>query len=515
SDEALTNAVNKIRKAFSDDRQNPRIIETIPKKGYRLIAPVVKEILDEAPAFKEVIHNRPESAQSVVQTSQEQPLLRSRLVGWFGGVLVLVITLATGILLYNQKPDQQSVKNESKQSTSSQTDSIPSIMVLPFRNIGDNKEDDYFIDGMTEDIITDLSKFSNMLVIAGQTALSFKNRDISPLDAGRELDTDYILDGSMRRASTDLRINAQLISVNNGTQLWAERYDRKIENIFVIQDEITSRIVEALAIRLTSQEKEALREVTRIDFQAYDRFQKGQRSYNRRTQEGVAEAIAAYLEAIQLDPTFARAFGAYAIALAMQYRMGWTDAPTETLNRALEMANKAVSIDNSIPQVYWALGYVQLRRKAFEKATRAVEQAIRIAPNYADGYALLAVINNIQGNAEKAIKNVKKGMQINPYYSFEYPYNLGRAYYLSGKYQEAIDYLSKALEMNETVFSPRLYLIASYIKQGLVDDAEWEAEQLMTQNPNMTISQIRRIHPDKEELLNTLLNDLRKAGLPE
>ncbi|TNG03172.1 MAG: hypothetical protein EP297_00530 [Gammaproteobacteria bacterium] len=466
-----------------------------------------------------------EFAQSPQPIGMDRLLPRSRLIGWVSTAMVLAVFLATGMLLYDHKPDQQILNNDSfkSQTTKSKPSqlvnkhahSIPSILVFPFRNIGDNKEDDYFIDGMTEDIITDLSKLSSLLVIASQTSMSLKNRGISALEAGHELGTNYILDGSIRRLGSDLRINIQLIDVSNGAPLWAERYDKKLDNIFIILEEITNHIVEALALQLTLHEKKTFREVPEVDFEAYDMFLKGQRNYNRRTKESVAEAIAAYLEAIRLDPTFARAYGAYAVALAMQYRMGWTDAPNETLNRALEMAEKAVSIDSSIPQVHWALSYVNLRRKEYEKATKAVKEAISIAPNYADAHALLAVISNIQGNTEEAIKNIKKGMQINPYYSFEYPYNLGRAYYLSGDHPEAIVYLSKALEMNGTVFTPRLYLIASYIKQGFFDEAEWEVEQLLTQNPDMTISKIRLIHPDKKELLDALLDDLRTAGLPE
>ena len=513
SDEALSNAVNKIRKAFKDDRQNPRIIETIPKKGYRLIAPVewitsgISEIRGDVQQDRALVKDAEDARKSSIGR-------------WAILVFVLVIVILAGMLLMLNTPRIQQGLTESTPTTATdgesiQTENIPSILVLPFRNIGNRVEDEYFTDGMTDDVITDMSRLSNILVISGHTAVRFKDRNISALDAGRELDCDYILDGSMRRAGSDLRVNVQLIDVETGAPLWAERYDRHLDKIFEVQDEITSRIVKALSIRLTTAEQKALEAVSRVHFDAYDVFLKGQRNYNLRERESVADAISAYKKAIRIDPSFARAYGAYGVALALQYRMGWTDTPNETLDRALEMAQKAVSIDDAIPQVHWALSYVRMRRKEFDKAIEAAERAIRIAPNYADAHAILAVINNVQGRADQAISNVRKAMQINPYYPYEYPYNLGRAHYLKGQYEKARDYLQEALARNGSAFAPRLYLIASYMRQSLLDDAQWEVEQLLTEFPGMTISRIRQIHPDKKDLLESLLDELRKAGLPE
>lgn len=510
SDEALTNTVNKIRKAFGDDSHNPRIIETIPKMGYRLIAQV------------EVI-KKPERGSVEITTSDTSVNITA--VGVSGkkttnlvpaiGLLIAIVAVAIIVQQIQPKidpPDTAIVETKIDTAAENKT---PSILVLPFQHIGKAMEDDYFIDGMTVDIITDLSKLSNLLVIANQTSLSFKDRDISPQDAGRELGVDYILDGSLRKAKDNLRVNAQLIDVTSGYPLWSERYDRKLDNIFDIQDEITGHIVRELSIRLTTQEKEALKAMAKVDFQAYDIFLRAQRSQNTRTKEGIAEAISYYREAIDLDPSFARAYGSLAVVFVRTYQSGWAEAPQETLNRALDLAHKAISIDDSIPQVYWALGFVHLYRKDYVKAINAVEQTLKIAPNYADGYGLLALINNNQGEFEEAIKNINKGMLLNPYYSFDYPYNLGRANYSAGRYEEAIDYLNQALDRNEAAMISRLFLAACYVKQGLVDDAEWEVDQLAIMSPTASISQLRRSLPLKQELLEELLSDLRVAGMSE
>jgi len=185
------------------------------------------------------------------------------------------------------------------------------------------------------------------------------------------------------------------------------------------------------------------------------------------------------------------------------------------MNLALELAQQAVAMNNRNPPVYWSLAYVYLFQKDYEKAVQALKKAIEISPNYADAYGLLALIYNSQGNPDGAIASVTRGMELNPYYSFDYPYNLGRAQYLLGEYQHAIDNLVKALEKNETSPTPRFYLIASYVKAGMIDDAEWESEQLQVQNPEMTISQLRRTSVQKDTLMDELVLDLRKAGVPE
>ena len=270
-----------------------------------------------------------------------------------------------------------------------------------------------------------------------------------------------------------------------------------------------------LAVRLTTQEQLSLRSIARVDFKAYDLFLKGQDFSNRRSPEDLAEAIRSFEEAIRLDPTFARAYGSLAIAIARQYRGGTSAVPQEALNRALKLAKQAVEIDDSVPQVYWALGFVHLYRAEFPEAIAAIENSLELAPNYADGYGLLALVHNNQGNPDEAIKNITHGMKLNPYYSFDYPYNLGRANYLSGKYEEAADELLKALERNEAALMPRLYLAATYVKQDNLDDAEWEVEQLEMVRPGISIAEMRHMLPQKSELLQVLLDDLRAAGMPE
>jgi len=507
-DEAINNAINKLRRALGDDSQQPAYIETLPKLGYRLIAPVAVA----ATTAKDLPHEAAASAESPAEDGL--PALRAsagldRIIA--GVAAILILGILSWVYFHGNAPPTDADDKAAPEPVADTA--TPSILVMPFENIGSDPEDEVFINGVTADIITDLSKLSNLLVIADQTAFSFSNRQVSPRDAGRELEVRYILDGNVRRSGENLRVNVQLIETDTGYSLWANRYDRQLQNIFEIQDEITESIVKALSIRLTSQEKTAIRSIATTDFHAYELFLKGLQKFNSHIREDSESAIADYQQALEIDPGFARVYGALGVVHARNYRLGWTDAPQDTIDRALAYAQKAVAIDDSVPQVYWALGYVHLHRREFAEATAAVEQAIRLAPNYADGFGLLALIQNAQGNWQEAIKNVSRGMQLNPYYSYDYPYNLGRAYYLGGRYDDAIDTLAQALDKNPMAEMPRLYTIASFVRKGSLDDARWEAEQLSVLHPSLSLSSLRRTLSQKPELLSALITDLEQAGV--
>ena len=196
--------------------------------------------------------------------------------------------------------------------------------------------------------------------------------------------------------------------------------------------------------------------------------------------------------------------------------MGFSNSPVETMERSLEMARKAVSINPDSPQAQWALGYVYMYRKQFDLAVEVLEQAVLLAPSYADGYALLALIKNNLGEAEDAVNLIKKGMEINPYYSWDYLYNLGRANYALARFDEAKQYLLQAIERNQASGVNRVFLIASLVQLGELDDAEWEIMQLETSHPQYSISSLSQVLPITNQMLRDRLNDdLRTAGMAE
>lgn len=392
----------------------------------------------------------------------------------------------------------------------------PSIAVLPFDNLSGDPEQEYFSDGISEDIITDLSQLSNLAVIARNSSFSYKGTSINIQDVSRELGAQYVLEGSVRKAGSRLRINAQLIDAVSGHQLWAERYDRELTNVFALQDEITGEIVSALSIQLSDQEKQQLDHSNTDSFAAYDVFLKGLTLAIRNTKNGLSEGVELFREAIRLDPDFARAYGALAVALTRQVQFGFSDHPAETRDRALNLARKAESIDATSPQVLWSLGFVLNSHRQFADAIAALERAVALSPSYADAFAMLALIHNNMGQPEKAIAFTNKAMDLNPRYTYRYPFLLGLANYTLGNYEIAVQHLEEVMVRDDSASQARIFLIASYVRLNRLDDARWEVEKLTISYPEYTLSHIREFFPfAHQNTRDQLFMDLKMAGLPD
>ena len=498
--DAVTSTIIKLRKALGDKPRDPSYIATVPKKGYQLIAPV-KSTAASLPASPPA--NSSVKVEGKPTGSSVSGIHWKRLLPFFLVVIaaMVTITLYRGAYLTGEPASPEKP---------------PTIIVLPFENISGNEQHDTFADGITEDIITDLSGLSNLKVIASNTSFALKGRKVSPLEIAKEIKVDYVLQGSIRRQRDAIRVNARLVDARSGYQKWAERFDRQVTEVFAVQDEVTGAILEALSLNLSQHEKAHLVKRATNNLAAYGHFQEGQRLSKINTPETNRQAQAEYRKAIELDPGYGRAYGALGYTMAYSYRRAWTENPVLTLDRALVLARKGVELDDTIPQTYWSLGYVQLMRKEFVAAEATLSEALAISPNYADGYGLLALIKNGRGDPKAAISLVKKGMELNPYYTWDYPYNLGRAYYALGDADRAIDLLEKARARNENAMPIRLHLAASYVRAGRQDDAEWEVEEIRSLNPKETLSQLRKAHPvEDSETLSMLLQDLRAAGLPE
>ena len=493
--DAVSNTVIKLRKALQDDARQPRYIATIPKKGYKLIA----EINWQEDATDE---NHPDHiALESIPSDQKSHSWYQRL-NWQPVFLVGVGLIA--LVWYGFSGNRTETQQQS------------SIIVLPFVNMGDDQRQAYLADGITEDITTDLSRLSEIRVVASNTAQSYKGKQVSPERVGEELDVKYVLKGSVRQLGGELRVNAQLVDTTTGYNVWAERFDRKVNEVFAVQDEVTQNIVNALALNLSSQEKQRLARQATANLQAYDYFQEGQRLYKVSTRQTNQQAYDMYRKAVESDPSYGRAYGAMAVTLAINYRRDWTDNPVETLDHALQLARKAVELDDSTPQTWWALGFVYLAQKDFAQAEQAAMRSIEVAPNYADGYGLLALINSFNGKPEKAIDFNDKGIRLNPYYSHEYLVTYGLANYTLGKYDKAIEVLEKGQARNPNHIVIKFLLCASYIRAGRQDDAEWLASELQSLTPTATLSNIARTVPlTRSDVKQNLLADLRSAGLPE
>ena len=493
--DALASSILKLRKALGDDSRQPRYIETVSKRGYRLIAPVNFEST-ELPGQKPFVLKPPEL--------------------WFKkwriytvATILVALTSVFTISLYN-KNSVGTLESDKPISN------LKTLAVMPFVNISKKAEDDYFVEGVADDIATELSNLSGVLVISRGATSRYKGEAYDPRDAGKELGANYLVEGSVRKSGKRWRINARLIDSKIGTQLWAKKYEGSDASLFDSQDKLASSIVSSLALELSSKDKAKLKHHATTNFEAYDLFLQGQKLFKVRDRESNESAQDVYRKAIKLDPNFSRAYSSLSVTLAVNFWRGWSEAPTETLNRALAMANESIRLDPTSPQAYWALGYAQMFFKQHDKAIESVKHAIEISPNFADGYGLLALINNQLGNGEEAARLITKGMQLNPHYSWDYPYNLGRAYYIMGKYDDAVKTLQKALDRNDQAINPRLYLVASYVALGRQEDAEWEIEKVRIESPEATLSRLDKDYPiANKKMKEKFFNELRQAGLPE
>ena len=499
--DAVSGSIIKLRKALGDNSRNPRYIETVSKRGYRLISDVEQGVVVG------------------LKTQSHRMVINAVLLIAAGTILTTVISIW---LLSAPGPDALSMTNNktdnSEKSAAVNPDvTMPSIVVLPFKNLSDDPQQEYFSDGITDDLITGLSRVASLRVIARQSAYHFKNRDMDPADIARELGVFYAVEGSVQKSGKQVRINVQITDIETGQNIWAERFDGETTDIFDIQDRIARQAADAMFITLSNEERQNIIIKTTSNFEAYDTFLLGQQHSRNRSKEGFELSRDAYRHAIELDANYARAYGALAVSLTHAYRNQWTDLSIEEAReRAIALANKAVLLNNASPQVYWSLGYVYLFRKEFIKAEAAALQTVMLSPNYADGYGLLAFIANWRGKAEEAERYIKKAIILNPYHTFDYPWNLGLAYYTLGRYEESTEALQNALERNETAMLPRLFLAADYVGLGRQDDAEWEIEQVIIDRPATTITLLSHTLPfEKQELMNSFLEDLKKAGLPE
>jgi adenylate cyclase len=391
-----------------------------------------------------------------------------------------------------------------------------SIAVLPFENLSPEPDRDYFSDGITADLITDLSNLSGLLVIARNTAFAHRGRDLSPQAIGRDLGVRYLLQGSIRRAGDRVRITAQLIDAESGHHIWGGRYDGALEDIFALQDDVTRKIVSALQVTVTEAEHARLvrRQTDHLD--AYDRFLLGQSSFFEFTAEGNARARAQYEQAIELDPTFARAVAALALTHAWDYRWGWSSEPAASLSTARELVGRAMTLDDSLPQVRWVHAYVALLHGEFEQAMAQARYAIALDPNYADGYGLVAFIHVAMGEAREALVAMDRAVLLNPHYSVQYHSVLGATYLLLNRYGDAVRVLTEGVLQNHRFLRNHVLLAAAYGKQGRLDDAAWVAEEIRALSPEFSISYWKQSESFRNPAtLEFFAEGLRLAGVPE
>ncbi len=392
----------------------------------------------------------------------------------------------------------------------------PSIAVLPFDNVSGEPEQEYFSDGISEDIITDLSKISGLLVIARHSSFRFKGEAIDIREIARQLGVRYVLEGSVRKADSQVRINAQLIDASTGGHLWAERYDRPLDDIFAVQDEITQQIVAALHIELTRAERERVVSRYTSNLEAYDLFLLARSFRSDLTRERNEQARQLLEQAIELDPNFAAAYAELSWVHHMAWTSQWGGKPEAIFEIGLEMAQKAVALDDSLPEAHGRLAFFELSRHRFEQAIAEGERAIALDPNYADGYLLLGHTYIYAGRPEDGIRVAKEGMPLDPDSMYHNLMHLADGQWMLGQDEEAIANLKRSVELRPDFMVGYLWQAAINGDLGREGAASAAAQQVLRLSPEFSIAAHRKKLQYKDQaVIERFVEGLRRAGLPE
>jgi adenylate cyclase len=340
----------------------------------------------------------------------------------------------------------------------------PSIVVLPFDNMSKDPEQDYFSNGITEVLTSDLSRISSLFVIARNTAFTYKGKAANVQEVGKELGVRYVLEGSVQKAREQVRIVVQLVDTATDAHLWSERFDRPFTDIFALQDEIVQKIVTTLKLQLTLQEQGYSVRKRTDNLEAYDSFLRGQEHFWRFTKEANVQARQMFKQAMALDPQYAEVYAYLGWTYWTEWIFRWS-ADTQTLERAFELAQQALALDDSLPRAHSVLSNVYALQQQYEPAIAEGKRAIALDPNHADSYALQAQTLNFAGRPEEALPMVKQAMRLNPHYPPFYVFELGWAYRLTGRYAEAVTALEETISQSPNFPPAHFNLTASYVEQ--------------------------------------------------
>jgi TolB-like protein/DNA-binding winged helix-turn-helix (wHTH) protein/Tfp pilus assembly protein PilF len=497
TEDSVTKAIAKLRRVFGDDAHDPRVIETVPKSGYRLIAEVIT--IDEAVEQA--------AAASIPSGATKRRHWRSRAPWLLGslGVLLLLLT-AWAALERGWMASMLSAAFAGK----------PAVAVAPFANLGVSPDENYFANGITSDLITDLSKVQGLLVIAPGTAFAYQNDDKEPRQISAELDVDYLIVGSVQRRENTLRINVQLIEAGSERAVWGERYSGALSDVFVIQDKLTAAVIAALKVEIAPAEQAHLANRPTTSVAAYDLYLRGLEEHGGRSEAQNLTARDLFEQAIALDPAFARAYTGLALTYSREAIDGWTVTPSRSLALASELAEKATAMDPALPQAYFVTGQVRLFQGRHAEAIAAAERAIEVDPNYADAHALLAWTLNYAGCPRKALSALERAMRLNPRPPASYLEILGEIRFVQGRYAESASTFQGVLGVNPGYLRARMWNAAALARAGMGDTAEWEAAELIVASPDLAITRLEFAFPFKDpRALENILSALRKAGLPE
>ena len=428
-------------------------------------------------------------------------------------VVVMLIVIAGSVVVWNSYIRLPPVELGADNKITLDLPKGPSVAVLPFVNMSGDPKEDYFSDGLTENIITGLSACPKLFVIARNSAFTYKGKSIIVQQVARELGVQYVVEGSVQKAENRVRITAQLIDATKGHHVWAENYDRMLKDIFSLQDEIAIKLITAMAVNLTEGEQAQIRFKKGKNLKAYMKILKGYEYFQRGNKTDNALARREAEEAIGLEPDNPNAY--LLLAGTYMFDMWWGASSSQliTFAQATKNINKVFELEKDNSDAHLMLGMLYLFKRQHEKAIAAAERAVVLNPNGADAYCFLAYILYMSGKHEKALLFYKKAFELNPIPPSWYYEQSAETFLRMGQFQEAIDRFKKALIIEPNSIFSHVGLVVAYTKTGQFEKASLEVNEVYRIEPNFSIDDIDDPYIDPEASKRNYFDVLREAGM--
>jgi adenylate cyclase len=431
-----------------------------------------------------------------------------------GVAVVLVLAVAVGIWqFYMRRP---SVEPASVEKMVYQLPDKPSIAVLPFDNLSEDPKQEYFSDGLTEEIIAALSSVPKLFVIARNSTFTYKGKPVKVQQVSEELGVQYVLEGSVRKGGDKIRITAQLVDALTGKHLWAKRYDRNLSDIFAVQDEITKNIITAMQVKLTEGEEVKAASKGTKNLEAYLKYLQANELINQTNPESNALAKPLAEEAIELDPDYAWAYYVLARSHMMDVWVKASKSPKESIGKAIELVQKAIVLDDTNVNAHCLLGFLYSMTKQHDRAIAQAEKGVALNHNSAWAHFTVGKTLFFAGRCDESIPEYKKAIRLNPLPPNMYLWSLGLSYAYIGQYNEAITWCEKAVSQEPNNLLARMMMTVVYSLSGHDEKARVEADEVLRIQPKFTLNKFKKKLTYKREVdRERLLSALRKAGIPD
>jgi len=453
----------------------------------------------------------PETLQKVTEERRPAPSWQRAALA----VVIAILVVAGGIAIWKSyRPSTPPIETASVEKMAYPLPDKPSIAVLPFSNLSGDPEQDYFSDGLTEEIISALGSVPQLFVIARNSTFTYKGKPVKVQQVAEELGVRYVLEGSVRKGGDKIRITAQLIDALNGHHLWAKRYDRNLSDIFVVQDDLTKEIITAMQVELTEGEQVKAAAKGTNNLEAYLKYLQARNYVHKLNPESNALAKQLAEEAIALDPNYAWAYYILGRAHMMDVWFTSSKSPEDSIEKSRELAKKAIVLDDSLAEAYALLGYLFTMTEQHDKAIALVEKAVALNPNSADLHYRLGKVLNFVGGWEESIPEYKKAIRLDPIPPSYYLWSLGLAYAWTGQYDEAIKWCEKAVGQQPDDIFARIMMTTVYSWSGQDEKARAEAAEVLRINPKFSVEKYaKKIKYKNQDDKDRVIEALRKAGL--